>query len=502
MQLPEITRIVQKLLAASKEEAALACLHAYLDRAAASEALHILILLESRHTRNEQQYTITRAIPLEEYQTEGNGITAGILAILEMLPASSTVETAEIEQLLEAHNLTKKQIGKILYSIPGEMQIMEPVICTIRIAPEEVYEAVLRDGLDEGNMTRVETLQRMSEVMKVELKEVGNKGGFEIIAITSDIEQIIYENEYTEWLYQVTPLKPGTHTLSLEVSVVEILKDFGERRKSIKTLVRRINVVTMAVPKTAPFEEGEQMDIAPSMQPQAAPPLATMPSAGATPEESASYDTAAVPPQESTTKPRSGNGGEYQTRTATSAAPKKSNMPRILGTVTMVALVAVAGVWTFRQMPGTKPIAGEEQPYASNRPLPEYEDTISMPGAGESTNARPSVGKSNPPPRTSDNDDYIRPPQSDAPPRNGGVGVPSTSPSEWEAALKINSVQVYGLFIANNPTSEHLREAKRRKRDLEKAIEKLTGEKAAFEKQGLTDSVEQRRLAILKLSGK
>lgn len=365
MTLSEIRALVQKLVASAQLPPAMACMRAYLSKAGDHpDLLNALLAIESRHSRNEQLYTIQRTIQLDDYQVENNSIVVGLLALVDEFPAESAIAVPEIEQLLLANNLTKKQVGKILYSIPSAMQVQVPVICTIRIAPEEVYEAVLRDGIDETNSTHVERLQRISEVMKVELREVGS-GYFEIIPLTSDLEQIIYPNEYTEWLFQVTPLQTGMRTLTLEVSVVEILKEFGERRKSVKTLVRKIQVVTTEVEQTPVFEEGEQVDVAiaprpvPRIEPQLVP----------APELKPAITSATTATQTGGLQ----NPGmlrdllDQQTTMAADTSIKPQTQPangtKIMGTVTAIAVLVVGG-WFFLRSPDVVP-----QPNPGDNPV-------------------------------------------------------------------------------------------------------------------------------------
>lgn len=373
---PEIKALVQKLIAASQIQPAIAVMRAYLLKAANGEPVfNDLLLVESRYSQNEQMYTVQRTIDLDDYQIESNSIKVALVALTDNFPPESAASLAEIEQLLLANNLTKKQVGKILYSIPSAMQVQVPVICTIRIAPEEVYESVLREGIDESNATHVEKLQRISEVMKVELREVGS-GSFEIIPLTSELEQIIYPGEYTEWLYQVTPLQTGKRTLTLEVSVVEMLKEFGERRKSVKTLVRRIDVVTTEVDTDAVFEEGEQVDVAVSATPKPSPSQgpsvgaitgaipARMDSSSVIGELDKMMDVSEPPLPPVTPGPKTATEA---TGTQTPTPQNRANASNIMMGVTAIAVLIVGG-WFFLGNPSPSP-GGDINapgPFASN----------------------------------------------------------------------------------------------------------------------------------------
>lgn len=259
----EITRIVQELLETSELSAALECLEAYLRKCTLdNQALNNLIILKSRNQQNDKDYKLNNILTKEDFDTERNRIQLTLLSFLEEIPAISEVNKEELAELLKQNKLQQKKIGKILYSIPNEMQVHKAFTCIIRIGTETVDNELLMEDIADTNITHIENLPRISEVMKVNLCEIGSSN-FEIISLNSQAEQVITAGEYTEWKFRVKPLLAGEHTLVLQVSVIEIVPNFGERRKDIKVLEKIITVVTAPIVEKKPVFEASNNNFVP-----------------------------------------------------------------------------------------------------------------------------------------------------------------------------------------------------------------------------------------------
>lgn len=259
----EITRIVQELVEASELSAALESLEAYLRKSKVeNETLNSLILLKSRNQQNDKDFKLNNILTKEDFDTERNRIQLALLGFLEEIPAISEVNKEELAELLKQNKLQQKKIGKILYSIPNEMQVSKAFTCIIRIGTETIDKELLMEDIADTNITHIENLPRISEVMKVNLCEIGSSN-FEIISLNSQAEQVITEGEYTEWKFRVKPLLAGEHTLFLQVSVIEIIPNFGERRKDIKVLEKIITVVTAPVEEKKPVFEASNNSFVP-----------------------------------------------------------------------------------------------------------------------------------------------------------------------------------------------------------------------------------------------
>ena len=144
-----------------------------------------------------------------------------------------------------------KKEGKVLYHIPGMMQVNSWTRCTVRLAWEEI---LLTEGLKIPEKERTIESIRLGSVMQVSLNEGRDGHNFEIKPLNNE-EQFITEDDFTEWLFDVKPLSTGNFTLILRVTLIQIIE--GKERK--KDVVLERNVITEAVvPKAlARFETAE-----------------------------------------------------------------------------------------------------------------------------------------------------------------------------------------------------------------------------------------------------
>ncbi len=139
---------------------------------------------------------------------------------------------------------TRKR-GRILYHIPAKMQKDVTSLCTIRIAPEDIPEAILKEAL-ERNKTIIEDIRRIGKYMKVQLVNDSNENAF-FIKNKSTEEQVIEEDDYSEWLYDVTPRIEGIHSLQLKVSVTLVRDEHGKEYKDVVVLDRDVEITTHAI---------------------------------------------------------------------------------------------------------------------------------------------------------------------------------------------------------------------------------------------------------------
>ncbi len=150
------------------------------------------------------------------------------------------------------------QQGRVFYLIPKEMQLHQPHKCYIRIAPEEVREEVLRENLKNTENAVIENI-KIGSIMKAELAETGNQKAFDIECL-SELEQPIEEDNYTEWQYEVTPLREGKHNLHLKIAALVTVKTESKTRetyKSLVTLTRNIEVNTTSAPQPKQYEPAD-----------------------------------------------------------------------------------------------------------------------------------------------------------------------------------------------------------------------------------------------------
>lgn len=135
--------------------------------------------------------------------------------------------------------LPKRKEGKILYHIPNMMQVDKWTRCTVRLAWEEI---LLLEGLKIPEDQQVIESIRLGNVMQVSLNEGQEGGNFEFKVLTNE-EQVIFEDDFTEWLFDVKARTVGNFTLILRVTIIQIIE--GKERK--KDIVMERDVMTESI---------------------------------------------------------------------------------------------------------------------------------------------------------------------------------------------------------------------------------------------------------------
>ncbi len=113
----------------------------------------------------------------------------------------------------------KKRQGSLLYNIPDQMKVAQETKCVIRLAYDE---DVIITNIELQASVVLKTV-RIAEVMQAELLDPTQDPAFSIRSLSSE-EQFLEEEEYTEWIFYVTPLKTGIHPLLIKISVLEIVQ--------------------------------------------------------------------------------------------------------------------------------------------------------------------------------------------------------------------------------------------------------------------------------------
>lgn len=128
--------------------------------------------------------------------------------------------------------------GKLDFDIPRLMTMGNIYKSIFRISKSDFQKELFKIS----NQS-TERIIRVSDVMIVELKDISNDN-FNIIPL-SDLEQFIEDNYYTEWKFNIEPLKPGKHKILLKVSIKFILENYGEKLKNIMVLDEIIEVTAL-----------------------------------------------------------------------------------------------------------------------------------------------------------------------------------------------------------------------------------------------------------------
>lgn len=175
-----------------------------------SELMNELLLLQAQYTESRSEER-KRAIAPAELRQISNQINASVLSLIDDIHE---------EDLRE--KIVQKE-GVLLYHIPSVMQAHETSRCIARLAIEE---AIARQGLPGGMQADTEPVA-ISEVMQVELISI-RPGAFEILAPSQ--EQFLKKEQYTEWVFYVTPQQTGKQQLLLKVSAIQRVRDKEVKR--------------------------------------------------------------------------------------------------------------------------------------------------------------------------------------------------------------------------------------------------------------------------------
>lgn len=108
--------------------------------------------------------------------------------------------------------------GRIVYKIPNVMRIRTTYKVLVRISKSK-STVILYDSLSGEVMT---SRIPVTETMEVKLIDVSNKGkkSFEIVSDNNSIQIIENGDTYTEWSWNVTPIRVGDTKLKIVVSVI------------------------------------------------------------------------------------------------------------------------------------------------------------------------------------------------------------------------------------------------------------------------------------------
>ena len=186
----------------------------------------MLFLNQYRKVESDHKLNLIR---YETYSLESNKITNAIIYFIQQIPEKSQQGSGKI----------KKKGGKLLHDIPRKMPLQMETKCVVRIAPTE---ELLLEGFTKTEHTEIEDVQT-SQIMEVELVDFSSDKSFEIRNFSST-EQFTEQDDFTQWIFFVKPLKEGNHTLYLKISVVQVIE--GRERKKEVVLEKAVNVSTLA----------------------------------------------------------------------------------------------------------------------------------------------------------------------------------------------------------------------------------------------------------------
>lgn len=145
---------------------------------------------------------------------------------------SALVRQSVIDIIVRIENpgkgyLSKKK-GQLLYKIPSTMQVAKKHNCIVRVAYDR---DLLTKKLTVDENTIIEDIT-LTKVMSAELIDNNPEKAFDV-KTAYDNRQYLIKDGYTEWLFGVTPLKTGKHTLTLKVSAIEKIDGESQKRNIV-----------------------------------------------------------------------------------------------------------------------------------------------------------------------------------------------------------------------------------------------------------------------------
>lgn len=124
--------------------------------------------------------------------------------------------------------------GQVMFNPPQRMRLGKAERVEVRVVQNTKTD--LTQNL-RGSGTPIVEQHRVSKIMRVSL--TGEK--FDIVAL-SELEQVVTDDDFTEWSFTVKPLEGGQLQLHLAVTQVLDIPGRGEKAKTLPVIDRPIDV--------------------------------------------------------------------------------------------------------------------------------------------------------------------------------------------------------------------------------------------------------------------
>lgn len=207
-----------------------------------SEKSKSLVLISGEHN-NLKKAIHQNTRTFEQLNVWQAQINSNLLGLIDLLGPADFTDPSTATQA------KKHRTGSVMYSIPAKMKKDAERQCIVRLAFDE---ALLIENFFQDENTHIRSIRRIEERMEVDLVDPNEETAFVIRRLpNSPAEQIVEEDDFTEWRFFVKPLKEGKHKLWLRVFVIVIMND-GQRLPKELVLEEEIEVVTSEVKETEP----------------------------------------------------------------------------------------------------------------------------------------------------------------------------------------------------------------------------------------------------------
>lgn len=187
---------------------------------------------------------------VESVDMVGEGKAGGVPGSRDYDPPKKSTPPVYMDMSKEADPVfvspDKPKTGNLVYDIPDTMKYMNIYQVVVRIDRTPKKEFVF-----EGLTDPVEATIRTSDVMEVELIDPTEKS-FSIVRINNP-QQIVDTIDYTQWVFDVVPLRSGSLKLKVVVSIISN----GNKKQVVYSddVTVTSNIVALAKVQTKTFFE-------------------------------------------------------------------------------------------------------------------------------------------------------------------------------------------------------------------------------------------------------
>jgi hypothetical protein len=133
-------------------------------------------------------------------------------------PTSNKIKIVKVENTRVVNKSTDMSDGRVVYKIPERMTIRETYKVLLRIAKSKATVSVY-DNLEGTVRTSEIPVTQTMEVTLIDPSPADNKS-FDILSDNNAVQIIDDGETYTEWSWNVTPIRAGSSSLKIVVSVI------------------------------------------------------------------------------------------------------------------------------------------------------------------------------------------------------------------------------------------------------------------------------------------
>jgi hypothetical protein len=128
----------------------------------------------------------------------------------------------EIEEPKEEIIPSDDNIGKVVYQVPDTMKIFTNYRITVRITKEQkISKNIIEERLNISNGSIKESTIQTTSKMEVTFKDESTEDDPSFIISKINNDQQIIDGNYTEWIFNVKPIKHGDKKLNLIISIIK-----------------------------------------------------------------------------------------------------------------------------------------------------------------------------------------------------------------------------------------------------------------------------------------